>query len=812
MSARAASAAVVAFAVALAPFPRARAAETDAAGLEKIERELGEARKRLILVRQYAEKGDIAPLERANQRFSEAETQFLLDSFEDCAALLLDVVDVPEFKAGQHYPQALYYLGESFYQTEAYIESLRYFRLAIQKLALGKLYQDSMVRLIDLSDRTGDVQGIDQFFDAVQRSGNVRPEVTYLYAKWLAHRQDLALDVRTLKADEEFSRLQPGQPFYAQALFFRGAVRVVQVQAFEGRIAELQKKEKNDQQPELQDQLKKQIEAKLEEAAEFNRQILKLPEPTRADPKFKKARDLANLALARVFYEQGKLSEAADRYTDVARESDDYNDALFETAATYVKMNNYEQALRTSEILLIIGKDSTVAPEAKVLQGNLQLKLGQYVKASDTFSDVVQSYSPVHDQIKALLGRPNPVDYFDELLQRSGQGLDILQLLPTPARPFVKLDKQVAEARVIASELGLGKKGIQDSQLLAKKLLDTLAAGKLNLFPQLQDGNSFAIQQSNTLAGLEGELVKLQVKLLGDDLPDDVRQGLLKLEEERQKLDEKFKGLPRSQEQYEERKGSFLKRIGELDRLAFTLANKVSELRANLVGLQIYWKTTRDQRKPNAALDLERQTEFDQDLTLIDQLDEERLKIVKQVETERATISGQATGGQLEEDLRTKYRQQLATMQALIVKMLPVVRAENKPLLTRIQQARLDVDVLQTELSDLRTKMRMKAQAKSDLYRREVLEQQAVLEGYQREVDGVDGRTRHLLGEIAFDSFSRVGQQFYDIVLKADVGLVDVAWTRKKEKSDRISALGKDKDDEITRLQERFKEVLNDAD
>jgi len=49
-------------------------------------------------------------------------------------------------------------------------------------------------------------------------------------------------------------------------------------------------------------------------------------------------------------------------------------------------------------------------------------------------------------------------------------------------------------------------------------------------------------------------------------------------------------------------------------------------------------------------------------------------------------------------------------------------------------------------------------------------------------------------------------------VLKADVGMIDVAWTRKKDRSDRISQLGRDKDGEIQRLQDRFREVLTDAD
>ena len=65
---------------------------------------------------------------------------------------------------------------------------------------------------------------------------------------------------------------------------------------------------------------------------------------------------------------------------------------------------------------------------------------------------------------------------------------------------------------------------------------------------------------------------------------------------------------------------------------------------------------------------------------------------------------------------------------------------------------------------------------------------------------------------IAFDSFRRVRQQFYDLVLKADVGVVDVAFTRKQDKTEDIQKLSQQKDRELKALDEEFKEVLKDVD
>jgi hypothetical protein len=99
---------------------------------------------------------------------------------------------------------------------------------------------------------------------------------------------------------------------------------------------------------------------------------------------------------------------------------------------------------------------------------------------------------------------------------------------------------------------------------------------------------------------------------------------------------------------------------------------------------------------------------------------------------------------------------------------------------------------------------------KSDLFRQRVVVEKAVLEDYQKTAGAVEGDTRTLVGMIAVQSFQRVWKLFYEFVLKADVGMVDVAWSRKREKTDRIFSLAKDKEREIKVLQDEFKEVLQE--
>jgi succinyl-CoA synthetase beta subunit len=102
------------------------------------------------------------------------------------------------------------------------------------------------------------------------------------------------------------------------------------------------------------------------------------------------------------------------------------------------------------------------------------------------------------------------------------------------------------------------------------------------------------------------------------------------------------------------------------------------------------------------------------------------------------------------------------------------------------------------------------ASADGRLIRDKVQAEQHLLGQYNTEVASVSGDARNLVGRIAFESFRRVRQQFYHLVLKGDVGRVDVAFTRKQDKTTEIQKLSAQKDKELRALDRDFKEVLED--
>jgi hypothetical protein len=131
----------------------------------------------------------------------------------------------------------------------------------------------------------------------------------------------------------------------------------------------------------------------------------------------------------------------------------------------------------------------------------------------------------------------------------------------------------------------------------------------------------------------------------------------------------------------------------------------------------------------------------------------------------------------------------------------------SQAILRNVDRSRSAIDDLKRRSSNAKKLMRESVRRKGDAIKEKVLAETGRLKDYDGEVAKVSGNARDLVGTIAFESFKRVRRQFYDLVLKADVGLVDVAWTRKQDKTTQIQNLAKQKEKEVKGLEEDFKEV-----
>ncbi|MBX7097950.1 MAG: tetratricopeptide repeat protein [Myxococcaceae bacterium] len=746
--------------------------------LESIDQSVQRSGNELTLIeKQFTKTPEPTDEAARDERYAQAEIAYLLGDLENASLLFYDLVANNEFHASPNYPNALFYLSDALYQQKNYLGARLYLKQLLQLRRAH--YADALARYLEIAGRFNEFAGIDEYMNQARglAGGQLPDELAYVYAKWLFRREDLPLEQRITRAQNAFSALAQGGRFRFQAGYFIG-VGYVKLKDFEKAAAQFQA----------------------------------LTKLKATDKKEREIQELASLSLGRVDFEMGKFDEALDHYQDIPRESDSFPESLYEIAWTHVRKGDFARARSATEILLLVAEDSPLAPEAKILQGTLLQKLQKYDEATETYNGVINTYAPVRDEIDALLtANQDPVRYFDDLLARNDKNLDVTSLLPPLALKWATTSKEVASAVQILKSLEVSRKGVEDGQKMATFILQKLDERGVEAFPYMQEGIARAEVVDNNLTRNEEQLVRIEAGLVSGSLSPEQKDALAKAKAESEAMMGRLQTLPATPEAAQARKEIFKKQMGAMETEAFKLHTQLQSAYAEMAAIQKYVDDGRRKRKGS-------QMTPDEKAFLEEVLNEKKGMDGTQValDTLRQNIRDEMHNAENsilgEEALKREYDEALKKQKALFDQVRSSLPPQSAQLMLKSDAIRQRISQVRTGVNEAKAVLRERVTRRANQIRDTVHAEQALLEGYGREVGGVSTDAKDLVGRIAFDSFKRVRQSFYELVLKADVGVVDVAFTRKQDKTQAIQKLATQKDHELKQLEDEFKEVLKDTD
>jgi hypothetical protein len=93
----------------------------------------------------------------------------------------------------------------------------------------------------------------------------------------------------------------------------------------------------------------------------------------------------------------------------------------------------------------------------------------------------------------------------------------------------------------------------------------------------------------------------------------------------------------------------------------------------------------------------------------------------------------------------------------------------------------------------------------------EVLKEQSTLDRHHEAMILAREAAERVIGEVARGSLADVQQRFRSIVLRADVGIVDVAWAEREEHRHRIDRLSQESRRQLQLLDDEFSEVMDEV-
>lgn len=727
---------------------------------------------------QYTQRAEPTQREAQERRFSDGEIQYLLGDYPHASVLFYDLVSDPSFKQSPRYADALSYLADALYRQNNLLGARLYLR---QLLAVpSKHDREALARFLEVAGTLNEFSGIDPLIEQTRQNygGELPPELTYVHGKWLFKRSDLPDAERWSRAQTLFEGLAgPTGRYRWQALYFLGVLAVQ----------------------------RGQLDAA---ASKFGEVAAGTARPDDVGPT-PEVRELAQLSLGRVLFEQGKFDRAIDRYQEVPRESERFPEALYETAWAHVKREQYEQARNAADLVLLVAPDSTLAPEAQLLLGHLQLKLKRYHEADQTYNGVINTYAPVRDEVDALLSvHRDPVAYFDRLLARRDKDLDVTQLLPAVALKWATTQKDVAEAVRMVGDLESGRTTMREAKEVADRILQALNTRALETFPGIQEGYTRTGAVSSALTQVEEQLVHLESSLTDEVLSATDRQQLAALEAQARETRAQFAKLPHSPEELAARREKLQNQVEKLDREAFRLASEIQSLNAVIAAVRKWLDDTRSERTNTPEDEKAFLAKVKGEATELAWLSEELTRLRAALSQEKSQADVSVAGEQV---IRADYERLLRAQREQLAAARARLPATSQAILREADGLREQKTALEQRAETARGVLTEQLRRRGELIRSKVLDEQRLLTTYGQEITTVSGDARQLVGRIAFDSFRRVRQQFYDLVLKADVGLVDVAFTRKQDKTFEIQRLSAEKDQMLRALDAEFQTVLEDV-
>ena len=709
------------------------------------------------------------------RRFSDGEINYLLQDWPTASVLFYDLLADKAFDSNPRRPDALWYLSDALYQQQSYGSARLYLRELLQQDT--PRYREALGRYLDVSSKLNDWGNIEPYLARARGpDGSLPPDIQYVYAKSLVRRTDLPAEERQRRAAEAFQPLTAqGNRFRLPSLYFLGVLRV-QAQDYAGAMER------------------------------FSEVTASKP----ADEREQRIVELAQLGLARLLVETGNVPEAVDRYNTISQDSPAFPEALYELAWAKVRGEDWSGARNATDILLLVAPDSPLAPEAQILQGHLLLKLKRYKEAGETYNGVISTYAPVRDEIDRMLAvQKDPVAYFDNLLARNERTLDVNTLLPPLALKWASAQEDVGQALRVVGALEGGKKGVTESRAIADRILKALDERGAEAFPSLQEGTTRAEAVANGLASAEATLDAAEVEALDPVLTHDERLELGRIQANLASGRSRLAALPSTPAEITARRTRMQARMDAMDREAFRLGTELESMRAMLVATQKWVADTRAQRRDGPEDERHFTERLLSEQRSLKALEEDVGKLRGEMVAQRGLVDTTVSG---EEALRQEMAQASSSMRGILSGVEPRVTGDGAQFVSRTRDLRTQIATLQQRTASAQTALRARVLQKGDEVRTKVLAEAKLLDGYGKDVGKASGNAEQLVGRMAYDSFRRVRRQFYDLVLKADVGVVDAAFTRKQSQTSSIQKVASQKEEELRALDEDFQPVLKDVD
>jgi TolA-binding protein len=713
------------------------------------------------------------------ERLTDGELFYRLQDYVRASVIFTDIVDnYPQHTA---FPDALFLLAESLFKANDFLGARTRYRTIIERAdqnAYKPYVQRALGRLIEIAIHIHDFDGVDDYFTRLSKlpPSEVEAATNYFRAKYL---YSVAIhdaegekgDVTAAKVDQArleqarvaFEAVGDRSPYSAQARYFIGVVYII----------------------------RGQIDAAIDAFA-------RVVSVKAQNEEQRKIVDLAQLAVGRLRYEKDQLEHAIEAYQLVPSSSSLFDTALYEIAWVYIRMGDSTRAERALEVLGVAAPDSLHIPDSKLLRANLLLRDGHFDAATQVFNEVSGQFGPVRDELdRVLAAHEDPTAYFRQLVRDNLEVFDVSSFLPPAALRWASTEGEMQRAMDTLSDLSQARRLVGETESIVARLGGALSSpNAVNVFRDLRDHRERAIALRNRLARARKDLIAIDDKAMK-------QYGSAELEQvrtRRRELERSLLGTPTGQEDIQQRTMKVVKQFDDLSKVLSQLEVDLMGMEARITATERFMSDTAKGRKQESTDAVH--AELTTQKAAVDEYRRQIKELGLKIETGRLQVGVGDADSERDDGLRKEYNQ-LVERERQILQGLGAHADE------QVEAAFRRSAVIEGVLDSHDREIDAIVVERVAEMRKVLDEEGAKLVGYRTQLGTLEGQSEEVVGGIALANFRGVRQRFYDLVLRADVGIVDVAWSVREEHRVRGETLTRERARALKALEDEYHDIMD---
>ncbi len=490
---------------------------------------------------------------------------------------------------------------------------------------------------------------------------------------------------------------------------------------------------------------------------------------------------LAVLAQARLYYEQTQWSKAIDKYQQVSESSTYFPAVLYEMGWTHIRLEDYTAAQQKFELLLLSYPEDHHALETRRLLADLKRELGQYDEAVASYQKIVDEFSPVMTQMETESADMNSRKA--QLRQRiESEEYDDVQIVPERAKGLVAVGTDVNRVERMLNSLTESDANTAASENIVAEINAALQSD--NSVRNLPEFQQFTHQARD---------IRVNALLIGHEFTDDYANtdSLAPVVSEVSKLPRNqqeravLKALQNSEREEREARYHHLKLQGE------SLKHRTRILKSWL-----------DSGRAQTLSENEKQRITEQISSLENQLNSLKSSqdaIEFDLAKLRTNIGSSSDTGEEEQNINT--------LRAQLERIWSQSSGGDQEYRSLIAQEQSLLNRLDTFDNGINASIHERV---SDIKSR--LERESLMVATEKErYVAMKTDVGEAAGDISARYWQSVYEQIRDMVLTADLGMVDIAWLQKDARSKALSTAMEERKKEREVLEQDFRQFLKES-